>query len=50
MQSTETVDEDDNNTHMMDFNTSANFHNLKAIRQLAYEIADSGAKLFDMLG
>lgn len=50
MQSTETIDEDDNNTNMMDFNTSAKLHNLKAARQLASEIADSGAKLFDMLG
>ena len=35
---------------MMDFNTSAKLHNLKAARQLAAEIADSGAKLYDMLG
>ena len=34
----------------MDFNTSSKLHNLKAARQLASEIADSGAKLFDMLG
>jgi clusterin-associated protein 1 len=35
---------------MMDFNTSAKLQNLKAARQLASEIADSGAKLYDMLG
>lgn len=50
MQSTENLDEDDTNTQMMDFNTTAKLHNLKAARQLASEIADSGAKLFDMLG
>jgi len=35
---------------MMDFNTSSKLHNLKAARQLATEITESGAKLFDMLG
>ena len=34
---------------MMDFNTSAKLQNLKAARQLATEITESGAKLFDML-
>ena len=34
----------------MDFNTSSKLHNLKAARQLATEITESGAKLFDMLG
>ena len=33
----------------MDFNTSAKLQNLKAARQLATEITESGAKLFDML-
>jgi clusterin-associated protein 1 len=35
---------------MMDFNTTSKLHNLKAARQLATEITESGAKLFDMLG
>jgi len=35
---------------MMDFNTSSKLHNLNAARQLANEIAESGSKLFDMLG
>jgi clusterin-associated protein 1 len=50
MQSTETYDEDEQNTAMMDFNTSSKLHNLKAARQLATEITETGAKLFDMLG
>jgi clusterin-associated protein 1 len=49
MQSSETID-DDENTQMMDFNTTSKLHNLKAARQLATEITESGAKLFDMLG
>lgn len=32
MQSTENIDEDDTNTQMMDFNTTAKLHNLKAAR------------------
>jgi len=43
-------DDDDTNTQMMDFNTSSKLHNLNAARQLANEIAESGSKLFDMLG
>ena len=35
---------------MMDFNMSSKLHNLKAARQLATEITESGAKLFDLLG
>mmetsp|Transcript_11983 Transcript_11983/g.11861 ORF Transcript_11983/g.11861 Transcript_11983/m.11861 type:complete len:278 (-) Transcript_11983:38-871(-) len=35
---------------MMDFNMSSKLHNLKAARQLAGEITESGAKLFDLLG
>lgn len=35
---------------MMDFNTSSKLHNLKAARQLATEITESGARLFDLLG
>lgn len=50
MQSSDNFDDDEGNTTMMDFNTSSKLHNLKAARQLASEIADSGAKLFDMLG
>jgi len=34
----------------MDFNVSSKLHNLKAARQLATEITESGAKLFDLLG
>ena len=34
----------------MDFNMSSKLHNLKAARQLASEITESGAKLFDLLG
>lgn len=49
MKSTEMVD-DDEGTQMMDFNTSAKLHNLKAARQLATEITEIGAKLHDMLG
>ena len=50
MQSSELIDDDETNTQMMDFNTSSKLHNLKAARQLATEITESGAKLFDMLG
>ena len=50
MQSSEVYEEDDSNTQMMDFNTSSKLHNLKAARQLATEITETGAKLFDMLG
>lgn len=50
MQSTEQYDDDETNTQMMDFNTSSKLHNLKAARQLATEITESGARLFDMLG
>lgn len=49
MKSSESIDDDDN-TQMMDFNTSSKLQNLKAARQLATEITESGAKLFDMLG
>jgi clusterin-associated protein 1 len=35
---------------MMDFNMSSKLHNLKAARQLATEITESGAKLYDLLG
>ncbi len=50
MQSSEVIDDDETNTQMMDFNTTSKLHNLKAARQLATEITESGAKLFDMLG
>ena len=50
MKSTEIYDDDEMNTQMMDFNTSSKLHNLKAARQLATEITESGAKLHDMLG
>lgn len=54
MQSSESVFEDDemggNSTQMMDLNMSSKVHTLKAARQLAGEITESGAKLFDLLG
>jgi len=48
--SADIYDDDDTNTQMMDFNTSSKLHNLNAARQLSNEIAESGSKLFDMLG
>jgi len=53
MQSSENMmDEEDmsGQNSMIDFNTSSKLHNLKAARQLASEITESGAKLFDLLG
>lgn len=53
MQSSENfMEEEDVGTggQMMDFNQSSKLHNLKAARQLATEITESGAKLFDLLG
>ena len=50
MKSTDIYEDDEGNTQMMDFNTSSKLHNLKAARQLATEITETGAKLFDMLG
>lgn len=46
------LDEDDmsGQNSMMDFNMSSKLHNLKAARQLASEITESGAKLYDLLG
>ena len=35
---------------LMDVNMSSKLHNLKAARQLATEITESGAKLYDLLG
>lgn len=49
VQSSDQIDDDDT-VQMMDFNTSSKLQNLKAARQLATEITESGAKLFDMLG
>lgn len=49
MQSTDQVDEDEMNTQMIDFATNSKLHNLKAARQLANEITESGAKLFEYL-
>ena len=49
MKSTEAYDEDETNVQMMDFNTSSKLHNLKAARQMANEITESGSKLFEML-
>lgn len=43
-------DEDMGEGQMMDFNMSSKLHNLKAARQLATEITESGAKLYDLLG
>ena len=52
MQSSENIqdEEDMGSQSMMDFNMSSKLHNLKAARQLATEITESGAKLFDFLG
>lgn len=44
------TEEEDMGGSMMDFNMSSKLHNLKAARQLATEITESGAKLFDLLG
>jgi clusterin-associated protein 1 len=47
------MDDDDMSTgqgSMMDLNLSSKVHTLKAARQLASEITESGAKLFDLLG
>ena len=45
IQSSIVIYDDETNTQMMDFNTSSKLHNLKAARQLATEITESGAKL-----
>lgn len=53
MQSSESVFDDEDmggQTQMMDLNMSSKVHTLKAARQLAGEITESGAKLFDLLG
>ena len=54
MQSSDTIVEDEEvgqgGQNLMDFNMSSKLHNLKAARQLATEITESGAKLFDLLG
>lgn len=44
------MDDGDENNQLMDFNQSSKLHNLKAARQLATEITESGAKLYDLLG
>lgn len=48
--SADIIDGDDENNTLMDFNQSSKLHNLKAARQLASEITESGAKLYDLLG
>lgn len=51
MQSSESImDDEDILANGMDFNMSSKLHNLKAARQLASEITESGAKLYDLLG
>ena len=52
MKSSENIMEEDesSNNALMDFNQSSKLHNLKAARQLATEITESGAKLYDLLG
>lgn len=53
MQSSNAVGDEDEAgaaSGLMDFNMSSKLHNLKAARQLATEITESGAKLFDLLG
>ena len=49
MQSSDTLDEDESGGSSADFNMNSKLHNLKAARQLASEITESGAKLFDLL-
>ena len=49
MQSSENVDDDDGGSQGMDLNMNSKLNNLKAARQLASEITESGAKLFDLL-
>lgn len=49
MQSSEAVDDDEGGANSVDFNMNSKLHNLKAARQLASEITESGAKLFDLL-
>ena len=49
-QSENIMEEEDMGGNLMDFNMSSKLHNLKAARQLATEITESGAKLFDLLG
>jgi len=45
------MEEDESSANaLMDFNQSSKLHNLKAARQLATEITESGAKLYDLLG
>lgn len=45
------MEEDESSQNaLMDFNMSSKLHNLKAARQLATEITESGAKLYDLLG
>ncbi len=46
---TSNIDEDENSA-VLDFNLSSKLHNLKEARQLASEITESGAKLYDLLG
>ncbi len=46
MQSSSGNEEDENSGALMDFNMNSKLHNLKAARQLATEITESGAKLF----
>jgi len=52
MQSSDAMMDDDmgEGSTMMDFNMSSKLYNLKAARQLASEITESGAKLYDLLG
>lgn len=45
-----TTAEEEEAASLLDFNLSSKLHNLKAARQLATEITESGAKLFDLLG
>lgn len=42
--------EEDEMSKTLDFDISSKLHNLKAARNLASEITESGAKLYDFLG
>lgn len=44
------IDDEDATGAGLEFNLASKLHNLKEARQLATEITESGAKLYDLLG
>lgn len=44
------VDDDNDTSNLIDFNLDSKLSNLKAAKNLANEITDTGAKLYDSLG